>query len=201
MSRSESLKAHCANPDVKVARSASQKKAWSNDKSRREHASKLARAQGADQDIIEKRKNSFAKLPILKCKICGLEAKSHAMTRHTAKCGTVCTVKLCNELHYMKNYCKHHFKISQIATTYNITVAKMFKIFDRANGKCEICKKELVMHGSKSDSRKNVACVDHCHVTGTVRGILCFNCNSALGHFSDDVDRIKTALQYIKRSL
>lgn len=199
MSRSESLKAHCAKPEVKAARSAAQKLAWSKDPDRRKRLSESAKLQGSDKEILAKRKESFANLPILECKTCGLRAKSHAMTRHLAKCGTACSVKNCSDTHHMKGYCRHHFKMSQAASYYGIPMKEMLKIFSRAGGKCEICKKDLVLHGSEYKSRKNVACIDHCHSTGKVRGLLCFNCNSGLGHFSDDINKIKHALKYLNR--
>lgn len=39
--------------------------------------------------------------------------------------------------------------------------------------------------------------VDHCHKTGTVRGILCSNCNLGLGHFKDDPMLLEFAMQYL----
>lgn len=42
--------------------------------------------------------------------------------------------------------------------------------------------------------------IDHDHVTGHVRGILCFHCNTGLGHFGDDLNRIETAADYIRRN-
>jgi len=43
--------------------------------------------------------------------------------------------------------------------------------------------------------------VDHCHLTKTVRGLLCHQCNIALGHMKDDPVRLEKAAHYIRRSV
>jgi hypothetical protein len=40
--------------------------------------------------------------------------------------------------------------------------------------------------------------VDHCHKTGRVRGVLCFNCNSAIGKLGDDPDAVRRAAAYLE---
>ncbi|MGH2820760.1 MAG: endonuclease domain-containing protein [Actinomycetota bacterium] len=40
--------------------------------------------------------------------------------------------------------------------------------------------------------------VDHHHATGEVRGILCFNCIKALGHFEEDVQVMQAAIDYME---
>ncbi|MFE0039708.1 endonuclease VII domain-containing protein [Streptomyces sp. NPDC059013] len=40
--------------------------------------------------------------------------------------------------------------------------------------------------------------VDHCHETGRVRGVLCFNCNSAIGKLGDDPDTVRRAAAYLE---
>ncbi|MEU2875492.1 endonuclease VII domain-containing protein [Streptomyces sp. NPDC007070] len=40
--------------------------------------------------------------------------------------------------------------------------------------------------------------VDHCHRTGRVRGVLCFNCNSGLGLLRDDPDVVYRAADYLE---
>lgn len=40
--------------------------------------------------------------------------------------------------------------------------------------------------------------IDHCHSTNIIRGILCSNCNLGIGHFKDDIDLLKKAINYLK---
>jgi len=57
--------------------------------------------------------------------------------------------------------------------------------------KCAICQIEL-------DWRKMH--VDHNHKTGKVRGLLCYKCNVALGHFNDSPAIVRAAADYMTRS-
>ncbi|NJS14058.1 MAG: hypothetical protein HC788_04880 [Sphingopyxis sp.] len=40
--------------------------------------------------------------------------------------------------------------------------------------------------------------LDHCHSTGKIRGMLCLHCNSGLGSFRDDPERLSRAIEYLK---
>lgn len=58
--------------------------------------------------------------------------------------------------------------------------------------KCECC-------GEIQSNVKNL-CIDHCHVTGKIRGILCRNCNTGLGFFKDSQIRLLQAIDYLKKN-
>jgi len=42
--------------------------------------------------------------------------------------------------------------------------------------------------------------VDHSHKTFKVRGLLCYSCNIALGHFKDSTKVLLNAISYLERS-
>ena len=42
-------------------------------------------------------------------------------------------------------------------------------------------------------------CIDHCHSSSKVRGVLCRECNLSLGHLCDNPTRISGLLEYISK--
>lgn len=58
-------------------------------------------------------------------------------------------------------------------------------------GKCSICGEEL-----KNSFNSHV---DHNHMTGEVREILCSGCNAGLGNFDEDPDRLVRAASYLSK--
>jgi hypothetical protein len=49
------------------------------------------------------------------------------------------------------------------------------------------------------DGKPHSLCVDHDHGTGTVRGLLCRACNSALGLINDLPERAEAMAVYLRR--
>ena len=62
-------------------------------------------------------------------------------------------------------------------------------MFRDQRGCCKICSKPFT--GIRP-------CVDHCHTTNKVRGLLCGNCNKGLGHFFDNKDNLTNAINYLQ---
>lgn len=77
---------------------------------------------------------------------------------------------------------------------YGLTEDDYAKLLDAQDGKCAICGGDK----PKNKSLKRMA-VDHDHTTGMVRGLLCGPCNSGLGSFGDDIDRLEAAIRYLRR--
>lgn len=63
----------------------------------------------------------------------------------------------------------------------------------RQNYSCKICARPLALHHGTGDS----VVVDHDHVTGHVRGLLCNECNRGLGYFRDNKNSLLKAFQYL----
>jgi hypothetical protein len=58
------------------------------------------------------------------------------------------------------------------------------------NGLCAICHQpELTWYRLS---------IDHNHINGDFRGLLCHNCNSLLGLCGDNIDILQSAIQYLK---
>jgi len=42
--------------------------------------------------------------------------------------------------------------------------------------------------------------IDHNHITGKVRGLLCSKCNMSLGGFDDKINNLESAIIYLKNN-
>ena len=71
---------------------------------------------------------------------------------------------------------------------YGITLAEYEAMFAAQGHRCAIC-------NSEGEGRRFH--LDHCHITGNVRAILCHTCNSGLGLFRDDPKRFRLAMEYL----
>lgn len=81
--------------------------------------------------------------------------------------------------------------------TYGITLVRYREILNEQNHCCAIC------HGEGFTMKEGHVAklmVDHCHKTGAVRGLLCHNCNRALGLLKDDKDALTRAGEYLEGS-
>jgi hypothetical protein len=71
---------------------------------------------------------------------------------------------------------------------YGITVAQYDAMREAQENLCAICSGEM-----------KVACIDHCHSNGRVRGLLCMPCNTGLGFFRDNPENLAKAIAYLAR--
>jgi len=86
---------------------------------------------------------------------------------------------------------KHFNRKTRLACKYKLTLEDFDRLFAEQGSACLIC------HATGSSVRW---VVDHDHQSGAVRGILCAMCNTGLGQFSDDPDRLRSAADYLERA-
>lgn len=67
---------------------------------------------------------------------------------------------------------------------------KYVELLKSQNNVCRIC--------NKPESNNRKLCVDHCHKTNAVRGVLCDECNIGLGKFNDKEELLLNALKYLR---
>jgi Recombination endonuclease VII len=79
---------------------------------------------------------------------------------------------------------------------YGITPDEYSRLLDEQGGVCQICKCPPEENGAKNLQALRV---DHCHETGKIRGLLCHNCNVAIGHLGDNLSTMQNAISYLAK--
>lgn len=97
---------------------------------------------------------------------------------------------------YQREYRKRNPEVNKRATRkyalrtkYDMTLEEYENMAEQQGHVCAICE--------QPQEGKHLA-VDHDHKTGEVRGLLCENCNRALGKFKDDPDLVYKAWEYLE---
>lgn len=84
-----------------------------------------------------------------------------------------------------------------IKNLYGILKKEYEDMSEKQGHKCAICK--LPEKSMRNGKIKRLA-VDHDHVTGKIRGLLCGDCNIALGKLKDSIQSLENAIEYLRKS-
>ena len=93
---------------------------------------------------------------------------------------------------------RERVKDSKFRRAYGIGWADYERMLAEQNGGCAICGQFRARFTGKQGTSPGFLCVDHDHETGEVRGLLCADCNVALGAFKDNPTTILRAIGYLR---
>ena len=79
---------------------------------------------------------------------------------------------------WRKSFLKHY---------YGMALEDYDRLLAQQGGACAICRKRPA----------KTLCVDHCHSTGKIRGLLCRKCNLGIGHLDDSPSVMLAAIAYL----
>lgn len=82
------------------------------------------------------------------------------------------------------------YRLRKAAERLGLDPDMVVKHFEDHDGLCDICRRPPV-------SRKRLT-IDHCHKRMIFRGLLCGDCNTAIGLLGDDPDRMRAAAAYVE---
>lgn len=139
-----------------------------------------------------------------RCTRCKQEKPRSEFYRHpVAKNGVVSKCKECSAAMTRERNALNPQRLavtnrrSKLKRNYGITLEAYDKLLAQQDGGCAIC--GTPDPGGRIGAFGPVFHVDHCHESGAIRGLLCHCCNTALGSFRDDVERLSKAIAYLGR--
>ena len=125
-----------------------------------------------------------------RCTDCGKEKPLEEFPRNrNSSDGRHCHCKPCHNARGRETVKRlyggsRHYHLRQ---KYGLSEKEVDALVELQNGICPICLKRRAIQ------------VDHDHSTGRVRGVLCLQCNAAMGAFHDDPALIQKAIDYLER--
>lgn len=91
---------------------------------------------------------------------------------------------------------KDKMRHAHLYKRFGISLEAYQVLFESQEGLCAIClqpESAVNQYGTKNLS------VDHNHVTGKIRGLLCNGCNTSLGFVKENPHTLSSMIEYIKK--
>lgn len=133
-------------------------------------------------ECLEKLDPKFKGRPVRDCQWCGQAFQPRTVRQ--MNCSSECGERVRVDNYYIR--------------TYGISREQYENMLDSSGHKCQICGGEGFL--MKGTTHKAKLVVDHCHETGRIRGVLCHNCNRALGLLGDSIENLHSAVDYLSGS-
>jgi Recombination endonuclease VII len=124
-----------------------------------------------------------------RCPKCGLDkAIDEFVKNRSAKDGLGGYCRPCHAAVVRENVKKNHGggRNFQLQRRYGVDTRTAAWLMLQQDGLCAVCREADPAH------------LDHCHGSNALRGVLCFNCNRALGYFGDDLLTMFRAADYLE---
>lgn len=139
---------------------------------------------------------------IKKCTKCNLEQSLSEFNSCKAnKDGLTYNCKKCISNYHRNRYndpkYRDYQRDSSLRAAYGISLNEYRLMLDEQNAVCAICggqERRLNRAGQIA-----LLCVDHCHDTDQIRGLLCSSCNCMLGYARDNISVLAKAIDYLVR--
>lgn len=90
---------------------------------------------------------------------------------------------------------KEKVRDAQMRRNFGVSLKEYEEMFFEQGGLCAICGKPETT--TMRNAVKFLA-IDHDHVTGKVRKLLCHRCNTALGLVGDSIEVLKKMIEYLE---
>ena len=111
--------------------------------------------------------------------------------------------KMCVKLRQQSRAGRAIREKAHLKSAYGISREQLVQMFENQEGLCAICSQPMCLCVTSRDEGTvclTRACVDHCHKTGKIRGLIHKRCNVALGIFKDSPTILGNAAQYLEQA-
>lgn len=119
----------------------------------------------------------------MRCYTCNVLKDKNEDNFHVSKKSKFGFRRLCKECHKVSQRTIH------LSNRYNLTIDEYNNMFDKQDGKCLIC------------NNNDKLFVDHNHLNGEIRGLLCNTCNGGIGYLKEDINILLNSIKYLNPNI
>ena len=86
---------------------------------------------------------------------------------------------------------------ARLKRRYGITEFDWLKMYEEQGGKCLMSNCTFISHDKWWEQTQGGFCVDHCHKTGKIRGLLCAECNKITGKIENNIKLVHDQIKHV----